>query len=407
MASVLKPENAAGVLDAVAWAAAGETPLEVVGRGSRRALGRPFQSETVLDLSSLTGIVDYQPEELVLSVLPATPMAEIEKLLAAHNQMLAFEPQDLTGLLGAARSEGSIGGTFLTNASGPRRIKAGAARDHLLGFEAVSGRAEAFKSGAKVVKNVTGYDLSKLICGSYGTLAAVTRLDLKVMPLPEATSTILVFGPDAKAGIAAMSAAMNSAHEVSGAAYLPADAARLSAVGAVSRSGGPVCALRVEGFGPSVARRTADLKSELAGFGEVGELDTLHSRSFWGEVRDAHYLVAPMDSIVWRLSVPPASGAEVAAQLLRIDGARWFADWAGGLIWLQVPASVDAGEAEVRAAVAASGGHATLVRAPVELRAAVPVFQPQPEALARLAARVKDSFDPKRVLNPGRMVAGV
>lgn len=407
MASTLKPEDAQQVEDAISWAVSNAEPLELVGRGSKRNLGRSFQAETVLDLSGLSGVIDYEPAELVLTAGPATPMSEIETLLAENNQMLAFEPMDLTALLGGARSEGSLAGALMINSGGPRRIKSGAARDHLLGFEAVSGRAEQFKSGARVVKNVTGYDLPKVICGSYGTLAAVTKIDVKVLPRPEKVYTVLVFGLETEQAVKAMSAAMNSAHEVSAAAHVPAGLAAKSAVSYIKDGGRSVTALRLEGFGPSVERRCAELRQELAGFGDIEELHTMNSLSFWLEVRDVHYLVAPMQDPVWRISVPPAAGAGVAAALGQIDGASWFSDWAGGLIWLQLPASNDAAAGEVRAAVDAAGGHATLVRADRDVRAAVPVFHPQPAPIAALSRRVKESFDPKQILNPGRMYAGV
>ncbi|WP_193186642.1 FAD-binding protein [Nisaea sediminum] len=407
MASTLKPDDARQVEEAIAWAVANGEPLELIGRGSKRALGRAFQAETVLDLSGLAGVIDYEPAELVLTAGPATPMAEIEKLLAENNQMLAFEPMDLTALLGGASSEGSLGGSLMINSGGPRRIKSGAARDHLLGFEAVSGRAESFKSGARVVKNVTGYDLPKVICGSYGTLAAVTRIDVKVLPRPEKVYTVLVLGLDAEQAVRAMGAAMNSAHEVSAAAHVPAGLAGKSAVSYIREAGTSVTALRIEGFGPSVERRCAELREELASFGTIEELHTMNSLSFWLEVRDVHYLVAPMQDPVWRISMPPASGAKVAAELSKLDGAAWFSDWAGGLIWLQLPASNDASAGEVRAAVDAAGGHATLMRAAKDVRAAVPVFHPQAAPIAALSRRVKESFDPNQVLNPGRMYAGI
>lgn len=407
MASTLKPEDAKQVEEAVAWALSNGEPLEVVGRSSKRALGRPFQAETMLDLSGLSGVIDYEPAELVLTAYPSTPMPEVEKLLAENNQMLAFEPMDLTALFGGTSSEGSLAGALMINSGGPRRIKAGSARDHLLGFEAVSGRAEQFKSGARVVKNVTGYDLPKVLCGSYGTLAAVTKIDVKVLPMPEKVYTVLVLGLDANAAVKAMGAAMNSAYEVSAAAYVPADITGKSGVSYIKSAGASVTALRIEGFGPSVERRCADLRGELSAFGAVEELHTMNSQSFWLEVRDAQYLAEPMLDPVWRISVPPSAGAKVAEELSGTAGAAWFSDWAGGLIWLQLPASDDAGAGAVRAAVSAAGGHATLVRAGQEVRAAVPVFHPQPDAIAALSLRLKESFDPKHILNPGRMYAGV
>ncbi len=407
MAETWKPETNEQVVEAVAWAAAEETPLEVAGRGSKRALGRPVQASRNLDLSGLSGITLYEPEELVLSARAGTPLAEIEAVLAEKHQQLAFEPADLGPLLGGAAGGGSIGGMLACNLAGPRRIKAGAARDHFLGVSAVSGRGEAFKSGGRVVKNVTGYDLCKLLAGSYGTLAVMTDVTVKVLPAPEKTRSVLVLGLDDGAALDAMTRGLGSAYEVSGAAHLPAAAAARSAVSYVSAAGGAVTALRVEGTGPSVEYRCAALRRDLADLGETEELHGHNSAALWRELRDVQPLLGRPDQVVWKLSVPPQAGPAVAARLAGGASSSYVFDWGGGLVWLGLDAADDAGAPAVRAAVAGSGGHATLMRAAEAIRAVVPVFQPQDPAMAALTQRVKDSFDPHRVLNPGRVVAGI
>ncbi len=408
MTNTFKPENADQVVEAVAWAAAEAQPLEVAGRGTKRGFGRPVQAAHGIDLSGLSGITLYEPEELVLSARAGTPMAEIEAALAAERQQLAFEPGDLGPLLGAGAGQGSIGGTLACNLAGPRRIKAGAARDHFLGASAVSGRGEAFKCGGRVVKNVTGYDLCKLLAGSYGTLALLTDVTVKVMPAPEKTRTVLLLGLDDAGARAAMTRALQSSHEISGAAHLPAAVAARSAVSYVARAGGAVTALRVEGPGPSVAYRCAALREDLADLAESEELHSMNSEALWRELRDVAPFVGQPERPLWRISVPPQDGARLVAAVARELDAEYFYDWGGGLVWLALSnAGEDAGAARIRAALGANGGHATLFRAPAELRAAVPVFQPQDPAKAALTTRVKDGFDPKRVLNPGRMYAGV
>src|SRR5947209_6226994 len=207
MPDSLKPSDAKAVEQAVQWALSDGKTLEIVGGGSKRGVGRPSQTDVTLDLSALTGVTLYEPEELVLSARAGTPLAEIEALLAAHGQQLAFEPMDCGAILGSAAAA-SIGGTLSANLSGPRRMKAGAARDHFLGFAAVSGRGESFKSGGRVVKNVTGYDLCKLMAGSWGTLAVLTDVTLKTLPQPETEETVLVRGLDPPQAIAAMTGAM-------------------------------------------------------------------------------------------------------------------------------------------------------------------------------------------------------
>jgi glycolate oxidase FAD binding subunit len=409
--ATLKPETPDQVLEAVAWAAAEETPLEVIGRGSKRGLGRPVQAANGLDLSNLSGITLYEPEELVLSAQAGTPMAEIAAALQEKNQMLAFEPPDLGPIYGGWEGAGSIGGALACNLAGPRRIKAGAARDHFLGVKAVSGRGEAFKAGGRVVKNVTGYDICKLMTGAYGTLAAMTEVTVKILPAPEKTRTVLLFGLDDAKAVTAMTRALQSAHEVSGAAHLPAPAAAGSQVSYVAGAGGAVTAIRVEGPGPSVEHRAASLRQELADLAETEELHSANSAAFWAEVRDVAPFAAEPKKILWRLSVPPAAGAQVVSRIAQGQTAQYYFDWGGGLIWLALPASdglaFDARHAAVRAAFRDCGGHATLVRAPDEVRAAVSVFQPQDPGNAALTERVKDGFDPRRILNPGRMYAGV
>src|SRR5512138_595185 len=402
--TVFAPESAAQVAEAVAWAAAAGEPLEVVGRGSKRALGRPVQAGHGLDLARLDGITLYEPEELVLSARAGTPLAAIEAALDEQRQMLAFEPPDLGPLLGGAAGAGSLGGVLACNLAGPRRVKAGAARDHFLGVTAVSGRGETFKSGGRVVKNVTGYDLCKLLAGAYGTLAVMTDVAVKVLPRPEKTYTVLLFGLDDAAAGEAMRQALGSPHEVSGAAHLPAAQAAKSAVAYVAGAGGAVTALRVEGPGPSVEYRCAALRRELADLGPTDELHSQNSIAFWRELRDVRSFAGDQRTAVWRLSVAPTAGPSVVTG---IGEGEAFYDWGGGLIWLSLPlnGANDAGAAQVRAAVAAAGGgHATLIRAPLELRAAVPVFQPQDAATAALTRRVKEGFDPRGILNPGHMV---
>jgi glycolate dehydrogenase FAD-binding subunit len=402
----LKPRDAKEVEEALRWALDGGRALEVVGAGSKRAIGRPGRTDLTLDLSGLSGVTLYEPEELVLTARAGTPLAEIEALLAAKGQQLAFEPIDCGPILGAPAGRGTLGGVLATNLSGPRRVKAGAARDHFLGVTAVSGRGETFKSGGRVVKNVTGYDLCKLLAGSWGTLAAMTEVTVKTLPKPATEETLLLLGLSDAAAIKAMTAAMGSPCDVSGAAHLPAAAAPRTP-GHVHRSA--ITALRLEGVEPSVANRMMALESLLRPFGELDLLGEADSAAFWQAVRDGLPFAATgaAERPLWRVSVPPSQGAQAAAAIEETAGAQVFYDWAGGLIWVETLPSSDAGAAAVHGAVAAAGGHATLIRAPAAMRAAVDVFPPQDAALAALTGRVKEGFDPKGLLNPGRLWVGV
>ncbi|KAA0570940.1 glycolate oxidase subunit GlcE [Azospirillum sp. Sh1] len=390
--TTLKPETAAQVTDAVRWALSAGEPLEILGIGSRRGLGRPVQAGHALDLSGLSGVIAYEPEELVLTALAGTPMDLIRAMLADRGQHLAFEPPE----------GGTLGGLVASGLAGPRRISAGSARDHTLGIAGVSGRAEAYKGGGKVVKNVTGYDVPKLMAGSFGTLTALTEITVKVLPAPEDTATLLLFGLDDAAAVAMLDRALRSPYEVSGAAHLPAGTAARSGVADVAGAGGAVTLVRLEGFGPSVAARVTMLREELRADAVLGRDESL---ALWREVRDGAGLGegAGGDTHLWKLSVPPSTGPSTVETIRRTLDVEVFYDWGGGLVWLTAPPD---SAATIRAALSA-GGHATLVRAPEAVRAATDVFQPLPDPLMALSRRVKESFDPKGILNPGRMYAGL
>jgi glycolate oxidase FAD binding subunit len=398
-AEIVRASREAEVLEVVTWAAGGAKRLEVRGHGSKAAIGRPVAADAVLDLGALSGVTAYEPAELVLTARAGTPLAEIEALLAGHGQVLAFEPMDFGPLLGEAGGA-SIGGTIAANVSGPRRLKDGAARDHFLGFQAVSGRGEAFKAGGKVVKNVTGYDLSKLMAGSWGTLAVLTEVTLKVLPAPKTCATVAVLGLEAPDAARAMSRAVGSPADVSGAAHLPASiAARTGPPAAVGAAA--VTALRLEGFGPSVAARIETLKVLLGAFGEVVVLDEPDSLSLWRFIRDVRAFSGD-GRLVWRVSAPPMAGPAILAAIQAEIACEGFFDWAGGLLWL-AHAERDEDGAAVRAACAAHAGQAMLVRAPADLRSTIEVFPPEAPPLAALTAKVKAGFDPLNILNPGRM----
>ncbi|WNJ99430.1 glycolate oxidase subunit GlcE [Thalassospiraceae bacterium LMO-JJ14] len=412
MTDTLKPETEDQLLEAVKWAVGEKKPLEIVAGATKRAFGRPMQTAATLDMSAMSAIKVYEPEELFITLAAGAPMAAVNKALDEANQHLSFEPPDFGPLLGADADKATIGGIVATNLAGPRRIKEGAARDHVLGFHAVSGRGEVFKSGGTVVKNVTGFDLSKLLAGSFGTLAVMSEVTLKTLPQPEKVRTLLVRwradGVYDHGAMKVMSKALGSAHDVSAAAHLPAIAAGTSAVDYVSGSGGGVTALRIEGPAPSVEHRTAALKSEIAEFSAIEELHTSNSKTFWREVRDVKPFVGRAElPYVWRLSVPPASGAKVALSILEDLKGEVFYDWGGGQVWLALAAVADAGADIVRSHVSTVGGHATLLRAPADIRAEVQVFQPLSDAEMTVAAKIKEGFDPEAVLNPGRMYPGV
>lgn len=381
--AILYPADAAELCEIVAQAVAEGRALEARSGGSKRDIGRPGRETSLVDLRALSGVVDYEPSELVLTVRPATPLAEVEALLATHGQMLAFEPWDHGPLFGRSAGAATIGGIVAAGVAGPRRVSAGGARDHLLGFAAVSGRAERFKGGGKVVKNVTGYDVSKVMTGSWGQLAVMTELTLKVLPRPRATATLVLAGLTPSAAIAAMAKAFGSPTSPAAAAYRPSSNERAS-----------LTAIRVEGFAESVAARTDQLTAALADFAPVEYLPEGHADQLWTEFREAGPLGTC--SALWRIHVAP-SRAPNLLEALEAGGAACLCDWAGALIWAGA-----ASDADIRRIAEDGGAHAMLVRGAVDLRGRHPIRQPEPPAVAALATRLKLAFDPAGILDPYR-----
>lgn len=405
----LKVRDAADVEQAVRAAIAGEQPLEIIGHGSKRLIGQPMATNALLDLSALNAVTAYEPNELIITVQAGAPLADVLSLIDSRNQQFAFEPIDTAPLLGTANL-GTIGGMIGAGLAGPRRIKAGGARDHLLGAHGVSGFGDSFKAGGRVVKNVTGYDLCKLLAGSWGTLAVMTEVTLKVMPRPESERTLVLRGLDDVTANRAMTVALGSPFDVSGAAHAPNSAFR--AASGLDDLGPPrdaVTLLRLEGISASAAHRAAALGTTLSAFGTAEIIEDAASAAVWTSVRDVQPFAAngalgawP----VWRIICPPASGGALGERLARDTGGDVIYDWGGGLIWAALPPKPDAQAALVRARVNAAGGHATLVRASDEVRRNVDVFHPQPGGLAALGERVRQSFDPKNILNRGRLIRG-
>ena len=401
----LTPRDEKDVVDIIGAALANGTPIDIEGGGSRRGLGRPAAAATIVSTSRLSGVALYEPCELVLSALAGTPLTVISELFDQHGQELAFEPINHAALFGAPAEAATIGGMIAVNASGPRRIRAGAARDHLLGFRAVSGRGEPFKSGGRVMKNVTGYDMSKLMAGSYGTLGVLMEVTVKVLPKPETEATVIAAGLNDAAAIRQMTRVSGLALEVSSLAHLPAMprwpvlslGARLPTT--------PLTCFRLEGPRLPVTERCATLIDQLRdATAAFATLEAADSKALWSAVRDVSAFFDPADTI-WRISTSPAQGAALVGALksraLPLSG--YFYDWAGGLIWLALSPKPEAHAREIRQQVDKLGGHATLIRADEVVRSTVPVFHPQPPPLAALSARVRRSFDPTLTLNRGRM----
>jgi glycolate oxidase FAD binding subunit len=406
----LKVRDASDVEAVVRSAIASDQPLEIIGHGTRRRIGQPMATNAVLDLSALNAVTSYEPNELIITVQAGAPLADVMSLIDSKSQQFAFEPMHAASLLGIP-GHGTIGGMIAAGLAGPRRIKAGGARDHLLGAHAVSGFGDSFKTGGKVVKNVTGYDLCKLLAGSWGTLAVMTEVTLKVMPRPESERTLVLRGLDDLAANRAMTLALGSAFDVSGAAHVPGSSLRPAGAG-LAALGSPreaVTVLRLEGITSSAAHRARTLAAALAPFGAIEILDDAASAQIWTAIRDVEPFAAggPLGAWpVWRIVCPPASGGTLGRDLARDSGGEVMYDWGGGLIWAALPPKADGMATLVRQRTEGMGGHATLLRASDAVRSEIEVFHPQPSGLAALNERVRSSFDPKMILNRGRMKRG-
>jgi glycolate oxidase FAD binding subunit len=407
----LKVRDARDVEQVVRAAIASEQPLEIIGHGSRRQIGQPMATNALLELSALNAVTAYEPNELIITVQAGAPLADVQSLIDSKNQQFAFEPVDTSALLGTP-DIGTIGGMIGAGLAGPRRIKAGGARDHLLGAHAVSGFGDSFKTGGRVVKNVTGYDLCKLLAGSWGTLAVMTEVTLKVMPKPESERTLVLRGLDDLTANRAMTAALGSPFDVSGAAHLPNSVFRpaAGALAGLGTAGQAVTLLRLEGIAASVADRANSLGKMLALFGAVEILQDAISATIWSSIRDVQPFAAGGALgawQVWRIVCPPAAGGALGQALARETGGDVIYDWGAGLIWAALPPRPEAQAGLVRRRVEATGGHAMLVRASELVRRNVDVFHPQSGGLAALSERVRHSFDPKNILNRGRLIRAV
>ena len=405
MSAHYRPADETQVVELVREAAAGRTGLEIIGLGSRRQLGRPAVADAVLDVSALSGVLIYEPEELVLTARAATPLAEIRELLAGKAQHLAFEPPDLGPLWGQPGGGGTLAGAISVGLGGTRRFSAGAPRDHFLGFRAVNGFGECFAGGGRVVKNVTGFDLPKLLAGAYGTLGVLTEVTMKVLPAPEDMRTLALLDLDETTGLALLRRALAGAVPISGAAHLPPDV--LGRLEAVPRAlgGSSATLLRLEGLRAAIDACLAALRTALETTStEILELEQQPSLALWRQISDAHSY-AGSERAVWRLSIPPLAAAALGAALRAAGARQLYYDWGGGLLWLEGPAQVDGGAVAIRTLLRqhAGEGHATLIRAEPAVRLRAEPLEPQPAALRALTERVRAQFDPLGILNPQRM----
>ncbi len=402
--STLKPNNEKEISEIIKECYKKNIPLEILGLGTKKNIGRNFQFEKTLDLSEYSGIIEYKPEELYIKVKSGTPIRQIRDELAKNNQHLAFEPIDFGLLFSGKNNEGTIGGVMSCNFSGPRRFKAGSVRDHILGFKGVNGKGEIIKSGGTVVKNVTGYDLSKILSGAFGTLAVLSEIAIKVLPKPESNKTLVIDNPHLKKGLEYLNLSLSSSSDPSGAVFYPENFRSRFTLNNLTFSG-PITAIRMEGSSSSIDHRINKLTKELKiANDEIAILSQEQSNIFWEDTRNLKVFSELKKNLI-RVVVPSSETFEFLNKMKSFE-AKYFVDWGGGLIWLQLDKISSKILNEIRMIVKKISGYLTVIKIEDSLKASVDIFTIDPKK-HEISERIKKSFDPKRILNPGKMYVGI
>ena len=380
--------------------------LEILGHGSKRDIGTIEDDAVPVTMRRFTEITLYEPSELVLSARAGTPLAEIERTIRGHNQQLAFEYLDFSHLFGTDPKLGTIASLFATNFSGSRRLVAGSARDHLLGVKAINGRGETFSSGGRVMKNVAGYDLTKFMANSWGTLAVMTDVTLKLQPKPPSECTLFIYGLGGDIALEALRAAVGTPYEICGAVHLTQAHAPHCLEGVSYVRDKSVTALRLENTPKSLTYRSEKIKDLLSAFGDIYFVEEPESHQFWQNMRRLLFL-SHNDDAIWRVSISPSEAFQAAQKITKLIDADVSYDWAGGLMWVTARGVADMGSSDIRRIVALAGGHATLIRPSATAATFVSPFHQLDPACMKLCDKLKLQFDPNRVLNPNRMYHGI
>ena len=410
--STLYPQNEKEVSNFVKKFYKSNVPIELVGSGSKKKIGKLLQCAKTLNLSKLDGIIEYLPEELYIRVKACTPIKEIEEKLKKNNQQLAFEPIDFGYLLNGKSDYGTAAGQVSCNISGPRRFKVGSIRDHVLGFRGVNGRGEIIKSGGVVVKNVTGYDLSKIICGSYGTLVALTEITFKVLPAPEESKTLIIHNQKIETGLYFLDKSISSSNDISGAIFLPKEQAVKGCTMNIEKTfklndlkhEGSLTAVRIEGSKNSIDQRIENLTNEL----QLKNLNTsileVHqSEIFWNKIKNLEFFTSSKNSII-RIVIPPSESANLIYQFS--NKYKYYLDWGGALIWMEAFELSEEMFESIRRKVVKLGGYVTMIKNSDYLPYVEDTFTINRDRF-NISQNIKKSFDPKRILNPGKMYTGI
>ena len=406
------PEKEKEVSDIVKKFYKSNTPIEIIGSGSKRRIGKPLQCEKTLSLSKLEGIKEYHPEELYITVKAGTKIDKIENELRKNKQQLAFEPIDFGYLYKGKSDCGTAAGQVACNISGPRRFKVGSTRDHILGFRAVNGRGDIIKSGGTVVKNVTGYDLSKLICNSFGTLVVLTEITFKVLPASEESKTLVIHNLKIDSAPEYLGKAISSSNEVSGASFLPIDPVCKSCEMNIENTfklndlkyAGSLTAIRIEGLKKSTEERVENLKKELKiEESNISILATLQSEIFWNKIKNLEFFSATKNNIL-RIVIPPSECINLIYELPK--NFKYFLDWGGAVIWMEACEISEKRFESIRKKVIKHNGYISMIKYSDNLPYVEDVFTID-NVRFNISQNIKKSFDPKRILNPGKMYTGI
>ena len=404
MAEIYSPSSENEVVDFIKDSYSLQTPIEISGNNSK-PIGRLIQCSKSLQFKNFNGIVEYLPEELYIKVKSGTSLALIEAELDKKNQELAFEPSDMGFLYSGKSNKGSVGGAVACNLSGSRRFRAGALRDHILGFCGVNGKGEIIKSGGTVVKNVTGYDVSKLITGSYGTLVALTEIVLKVQPKNEESQTLLINNINLKMALNVFSKAMHTSVEISGACFYPAKISKFFKLNDLDTNTS-ITAIRLEGPKISVSERVNTLKKLFSDYKTtISVLENYQSRIFWQNTTDLQFF-NNSKNVVAKIILPPLN-ADQLMNKFENEELKYVVDWAGNLIWVELPENDSVLLKHLRTEILKLSGHMTIIKAPNHVRIREDFLTTVDENIKVLSLKIKESFDPKKILNPGKMYSGI
>ena len=410
--SIEYPQNESEVSNSIKKFYKSNIPIELIGTGSKRKIGKPLQCAKILNLSKLNEIIEYLPEELYIKVKASTSIKQIEEELKKNKQQLAFEPIDFGYLLNGKSDYGTAAGQVSCNISGPRRFKVGSVRDHVLGFRGVNGRGEIIKSGGVVVKNVTGYDLCKLICGSYGTLVALTEITFKVLPSPEESKTLVIHNQKLEFAADFLDQAISSSNDISGAIFLPKEPEVHGCVMNIEKTfklndlkhEGSITAIRIEGSRNSINQRFKNLIKELKIINfDLSTLEAYQSEIFWNKVKSLEFFSNSKNSIL-RIVIPPSECVKLVYQFSH--KYKYYFDWGGALMWMEAFQLSEEIFESIRKKVVKLGGYVTMIKNSDYLPYVDDVFTINRDRF-NISQNIKKSFDPKGILNSGKMYTGI